>query len=80
LGTRANFTPQKILNISEDLPIVIEIVDSEQKIDTFLPVLDEMIGSGLVTLEKVQVLALRRDKNRGYSRLIAASGKFRGVA
>jgi PII-like signaling protein len=46
-----------ILRLSEDLPIVIEIVDSDQKIAAFLPVLDEMIGSGLVTLEKVQVLA-----------------------
>jgi uncharacterized protein len=46
-----------ILRLSEDLPIVIEIVDSDQKITAFLPVLDEMIGSGLVTLEKVQVLA-----------------------
>jgi PII-like signaling protein len=47
----------KILRLSEDLPIVIEIVDSDQKIRAFLPVLDEMMGSGLVTLEKVQVLA-----------------------
>jgi uncharacterized protein len=46
-----------ILRLSEDLPIVIEIIDSDQKITAFLPVLDEMIGSGLVTLEKVQVLA-----------------------
>jgi uncharacterized protein len=46
-----------ILRLSEDLPIVIEIVDSDQKITAFLPILGEMIGSGLVTLEKVQVLA-----------------------
>jgi PII-like signaling protein len=46
----------KILRLSEDLPFVIEIVDSEDKIDAFLPVLDGMIGSGLVTLEKVKVL------------------------
>jgi len=56
-GHSSKLHTTKILNISEDLPIVIEIVDSEQKIDTFLPVLDEMIRSGLVTLEKVQVLA-----------------------
>jgi PII-like signaling protein len=56
-GHSSKLHSTKILNISEDLPIVIEIVDSEQKIDTFLPVVDEMIGSGLVTLEKVQVLA-----------------------
>src|SRR5574337_840940 len=46
----------KILRLSEDLPIVVEIVDSAEKIDAFLPVLDEMMGSGLVTIEKVQVL------------------------
>ncbi len=44
------------LEISEDLPLIIEIVDSRDKIDAFLPVLDGMMGSGLVTLEKVQVL------------------------
>ncbi len=46
----------KILRLSEDLPIIIEIVDAEEKIDAFLPVLDQMMGSGLVTLEKVKVL------------------------
>ena len=46
----------KILRLSEDLPMVIEIVDSEEKINTLLPHLDGMIGSGLVTLEKVKVL------------------------
>jgi hypothetical protein len=42
-----------------DLPLVIEIVDSEEKINSFLPVLDKMIGGGLVTLEKVKVLHYR---------------------
>jgi PII-like signaling protein len=46
----------KILRLSEDLPIIIEIVDSEEKINAFLPHLEEMMSSGLVTLEKVQVL------------------------
>jgi PII-like signaling protein len=46
----------KILRLSVDLPLVIEIVDSEEKINSFLPVLDKMIGGGLVTLEKVRVL------------------------
>ncbi len=45
-----------ILHLSEDLPIVVEIVDSQEKIDAFLPVLDGMMSSGLVTLEKVQIL------------------------
>ncbi|HEY7665790.1 MAG TPA: DUF190 domain-containing protein, partial [Xanthobacteraceae bacterium] len=46
----------KILRLSQDLPIVVEIVDSQEKIDAFLPVLDGMMSSGLVTIEKVQVL------------------------
>ena len=46
----------KILRLSEDLPIVVEIVDSEEKINAFLPELDSMMGSGLVTMEKVKVL------------------------
>ena len=46
----------KILRLSEDLPMVIEIVDSAEKIEQFLPVLDEMIKDGLVTLERVKVL------------------------
>jgi PII-like signaling protein len=50
----------KILRLSEDLPLLIEIVDAEEKIDAFLPVLDQMMGSGLVTLEKVKVLQYGR--------------------
>jgi len=46
----------KVLRLSFDLPIVVEIVDTETKINEFLPVLDKMMASGLVTLEKVQVL------------------------
>jgi PII-like signaling protein len=51
----------KILDLSINLPLVIEIVDSEDKINAFLPVVDEMISSGLVTLEKVKVLHYRGD-------------------
>jgi PII-like signaling protein len=45
----------KILRLSEDLPLLIEIVDAEDKIEAFLPTLDSMMGSGLVTMEKVKV-------------------------
>ena len=55
-GHSSRLHTAKILRLSEDLPVVIEIVDSEEKINAFLPVLDGMMGSGLVTLEKVQVL------------------------
>jgi len=46
----------KILRLSEDLPMVIEIVDSTEKIQSFLPLLQEMLGDGLVTTESVRVL------------------------
>src|SRR5678809_432710 len=46
----------KILRLSEDLPMVIEIVDSREKVEGFLPQLDEMITDGLVTLEPLTVL------------------------
>jgi hypothetical protein len=56
-GHSSRLHTAKILRLSDDLPLVIEIVDSEANIATFLPVLDAMMASGgLVTLEKVQVL------------------------
>jgi hypothetical protein len=55
-GASSRLHTTKILRLSEDLPLVIELVDSEEKINGFLPMLDEMMTSGLITLEKVQVL------------------------
>lgn len=55
-GHSSRIHTSKILRLSEDLPLIIEIVDSEAKINAFLPSLDTMMGSGLVTLEKVKVL------------------------
>lgn len=55
-GHSSHLHTSKILRLSEDLPFVIEIVDEESKINAFLPVLDTMMGSGLVTLEKAKVL------------------------
>lgn len=52
----------KILRLSEDLPLVVEIVDAEDKVNAFLPVLDGMIGSGLVTLENVRVIRYGRTR------------------
>jgi PII-like signaling protein len=54
-GHSSRLHTSKILRLSEDLPLVIEIVDDEAKITPFLEVLDAMMGSGLVTTEKVQV-------------------------
>ena len=58
-GKTRHLHTAKILRLSMDLPLVIEIVDSEEKINTFLPVLDGMMGGGLVTLEKVKVVHYR---------------------
>lgn len=58
-GAKSHLHTVKLLRLSEDLPIVIEIVDSEEKIKAFLPKLDPMIQDGLVTLEKVEVLVYR---------------------
>src|SRR5258708_6116381 len=55
-GKSSRLHTAKILRLSMDLPLVIEIVDSEEKISAFLPSLESMIGGGLVTLEKVQVI------------------------
>jgi PII-like signaling protein len=58
-GKSSRLHTAKILRLSMDLPLVIEIVDSEEKIQAFLPVLDEMMGGGLLTLEKVNVVEYR---------------------
>ncbi len=62
-GAASRIHTAKILRLSMDLPIVIEIVDSDEKINAFLPVLEGMIGGGLVTLEKVQVIQYRPPKS-----------------
>ena len=55
-GHSSRLHTAKVLRLSEDLPIVVEIVDSEEKIAAFLPLLESVMKSGIVTLEKVQVL------------------------
>ena len=55
-GHSSRLHTAKVLRLSEDLPIVIEMVDSPERIDAFLSVLEPMMGSGLVTVEKVQVI------------------------
>ena len=62
-GHSSRLHTAKILRLSEDLPLLIEIVDAEQAIDAFLPELDAMMGSGLVTLEKVKVLRYGANTN-----------------
>jgi len=55
-GHSSRLHTAKILRLSEDLPFVVEIVDTEEKIKGFVEAIDSMMGSGLITLEKVQVL------------------------
>jgi PII-like signaling protein len=58
-GAQSRLHTAKILQLSEDLPILIEIVDAKEKIDELLPHIDEMVQEGLVTLERVQVIKYR---------------------
>ena len=58
-GAHSRLHTTRILRLSEDLPVVVEIVDAVERIEAVLPILDEMIGEGLITLEKVQVIAYR---------------------
>src|SRR4051812_22664656 len=60
-GKSSHLHTAKILRLSMDLPIVIEIVDAADKVNAFLPLLDPMIGGGLVTIEKVKVIHYRQD-------------------
>jgi PII-like signaling protein len=63
-GRHSRLHTAKILQLSTDLPIVIEIVDEPEKIQSFLPVLDKIMDGGLVTLEKVQVIHYRPHTER----------------
>ncbi|MHC4244657.1 MAG: DUF190 domain-containing protein [Planctomycetota bacterium] len=58
-GAHSSIHTAKILRLSEDLPIIIEIVDEPEKIEALLPELDKMITEGLVTIEKIPVIAYR---------------------
>jgi uncharacterized protein len=63
-GANSHLHTAKILRLSMDLPMVIEIVDSAEKINQFLPHLDDMVLEGLVTLEDVKVIKYRANKDK----------------
>ncbi len=63
-GAASHLHTAKILRLSDDLPVVIEIVDAEIKINGFLPVIDAMLDGGLVTLEKVRILHYRHGRTQ----------------
>jgi hypothetical protein len=63
-GAHSRVHTVKILRLSEDLPVVIEIVDSKEKIDALMPHIDQMVSEGLVTLERVQVIKYQAGQTR----------------
>lgn len=58
-GAKQHLHTSRILSLSEDLPVLIEAVDSEEKVRAIIPEIDEMLGDGLMTLEKVEVITYR---------------------
>ena len=58
-GAHSRIHSSRILRLSEDLPVVVEIVDTAENVDRVLPLLDEMVSEGMVTLERVEVIAYR---------------------
>jgi PII-like signaling protein len=59
LGHNAHLHTSKLLRLSEDLPIVIDVIDAADRVQSILPELDEMVGDGLITLKPVEVIAYR---------------------
>lgn len=66
-GANSRVHTTKVLRLSEDLPFIIEIIDTKEKIDAFIPVLDGMVEEGLVTLEPVQVILYRHNASNDKS-------------
>ena len=79
-GHSARLHEGKLLPVRQDLPVVVEIVDSQEKIDAFLPVLDTMMESGLVTLEAAKVLQYGRQRSPALQRLKEQFGRRPHVA
>lgn len=64
-GADSRIHSAKLLTLSDDLPVVVEIVDAEEQINKLMPFLDEVIEEGLVTMEKVRVIKYRHNPNAG---------------
>lgn len=63
-GANSRVHTARILRLSEDLPVVVEIVDRTEKIEAFLPLLDDMVEEGMITVEKVRIIAYRHATKR----------------
>lgn len=62
-GANSRMHTAKLLRLSEDLPMIVEIVDAKEKIDAFMPYIDEMVQEGLVTIEPVEVIRYRANEH-----------------
>ena len=65
-GHSSRIHASKLLRLSQDLPVVVEVIDSQEKIDSFLPVLDGMMSSGLITMERAEVLQYGTEEIRPF--------------
>ena len=63
-GARSIYHTSHLLELSQDLPLVVEVVDTQEHVDRLMPILDEMVADGLVTLEKVRVLKYSAGQKR----------------
>ena len=73
-GAHSRMHVAKILRLSTDLPVVVEIVDTKEKIEGFIPIIDEAISEGLATLEKVEIRFYRSGQSGGESDETPADG------
>jgi uncharacterized protein len=64
-GATSHLHTARILRLSEDLPIIIEVADTAEKIEAVMPKIDEMVSEGLVTLERVEVVTYRAQASKG---------------
>ena len=71
LGTHSRLHTAKILRLSSDLPIVVEIVNSEENIESFLPLIDDAVGEVLATVERVEVRFYRSGTSEQFTRSVA---------
>lgn len=63
-GAHSVYHTQKLLDLSADLPLIVEVVDSQEKIDAVMPGIDGMMGGGMITLEKVSVVRYTHDPDK----------------
>lgn len=63
-GAHSVYHTQKLLDLSADLPLIVEVVDTQENIDTIMPRIDEMMGGGMITLEKATVIRYSHDPNK----------------